>query len=153
MRLSRESDRVKSLRQIGLLRDLERSDLEQIARISHEVERQPGEVLMRQGDLGTELLLILDGTARVEMDGRVVEEAGPNRVLGEMALIDSEPRSASVIATTPCALLVVPYSSFWEFIARAPAIQRQLLITLSRRVRSLNRQLAEASGGGAPSYA
>ncbi len=153
MRLSRESDRVKSLRQIGLLRDLDRAELEQIARISHVVEREPGEVLMRQGDPGTELLLILDGTARVERDGRVVEEAGPNRVLGEMALIDSEPRSASVITTTPCSLLVVPYSAFWEFIARTPAIQRQLLITLSRRVRSLNRQLAEASAGDAPSYA
>ena len=81
---------------------------------------------MRQGDLGAELLLILDGTARVEMDGRTVEEVGPNRVLGEMALIDSEPRSASVVATTPCSLLVVPYSGFWELAIRNLVVEQML---------------------------
>jgi CRP-like cAMP-binding protein len=126
-----------------LLRDLRRSDLEEVAKMTYEITRQPGEVLMRQGDLGAEMFLLLEGTARVEADGRVIEEVGPNRVLGEMALLDKYRRSASVTASTPCVALVVPYDKFWDFLGRAPEVQRHLLITLSKRVRRMQEALRE----------
>jgi CRP-like cAMP-binding protein len=143
--LLRESDRVKSLREVALFDGLGKSDLEQIAKISHSVERTAGDVLMRQGEPGTELMILVEGTAKAETDGTVVEELGANRVLGELALIDSEPRSATVTAVTECSLLVVPYFAFWEFMERAPTVQRQLLITLAKRIRRLNRQIASES--------
>jgi CRP-like cAMP-binding protein len=135
--LKRPSQRVRALSAIPLLRDLRRSELEEVARMTYEVTRQPGEVLTRQGDVGAEMFLLLDGTARVEADGRVIEELGPNRVIGEMALLDKYPRMASVIALTPCVALVVPYDKFWSFLDRAPEVQRHLLITLSKRVRRM----------------
>lgn len=98
---------------------------------------------MRQGDLGAEMFLLLDGTARVEADGRVLEEVGPNRVIGEMALLDRSPRSASVTAMTPVVALVVPYDQFWNFLGRAPEVQRHLLVTLSKRVRRMQEQLRD----------
>jgi len=135
--LKRPSDRVQALCAIPLLRDLKRSDLEAVAKMTHEVTRQPGESLLRQGDMGTEMLVLLEGTARVEVDGKLVEEVAPVRVLGEMALLDGHRRSASVIAITPCTALVVPYDRFRSFLERAPEVQRQILITLSKRVREL----------------
>jgi CRP/FNR family transcriptional regulator, cyclic AMP receptor protein len=143
MQLGRASERVKALRSIPLLRDLDRSDLAQVAKMSYSVTREPGDVLLRQGDVGTELLLIVEGRARVERDGQVVGEVGPNAVIGEMALLDSHRRSASVVAETSCELLVVPYDQFWNFIERVPSVQRKLLITLSRRVRDLEQVIAE----------
>jgi CRP-like cAMP-binding protein len=142
MRLGRASDRIKALRGVPLLRDLDRSDLAQVAKMSYSVTREPGDVLLQQGDIGTELLLVVEGTARVERDGQVVGEVGPNAVIGEMALLDNHRRSASVIAETHCELLVVPYDQFWNFIERVPSVQRKLLITLSRRVRDLEQALA-----------
>jgi CRP-like cAMP-binding protein len=143
--LKRPSDRVQALQAIPLLRDLGRTDLEAIANMTHEVTRQPGEFLLRQGDVGTEMLVLLDGTARVEVDGRQVEEVKPNRILGEMALLDGHRRSASVIATAPCTALAVPYDRFRDFLDRAPQVQRQILVTLSRRVRELLAERAPES--------
>lgn len=141
MRLGRTSERVQALRQVPLLRDLDRTDLEEVGKISYSVTRQEGEPLLLQGDVGTELLLLVEGTARVELDGKAIGEVGPNSILGEMALIDNHRRSASVIAVTPCEVLVIPYGKFWDFLGRAPSVQRTLLITLSRRVRDLEAAL------------
>jgi CRP-like cAMP-binding protein len=141
--LKRPSDRVRALSAIPLFRDLGRSDLEEISRMTYEVTRQPGELLVRQGDAGAEMYLLLSGTARVEADGRALEEVGPNRVIGEMALVDKHRRMASVVATTECVALVVPYDKFWPFLQRAPEVQRHLLITMSRRVRTMQERLLE----------
>src|SRR5436305_13829089 len=102
MRLGRASERVKALRTIPLLCDLDRSDLAQIEKVSYRVTREPGETLLRQRDLGTELYLVVEGTAQVERDGRAVGTVGRNTVIGEMALIDGHPRSATITASTPC---------------------------------------------------
>ena len=79
--LTQEINEVKFLRQVQLLKDLERSGSCSSRRspsIATRVERQPGDVLMKQGDLGADLLLILEGTAKVDIDGRVVEEVRPS---------------------------------------------------------------------------
>jgi CRP/FNR family transcriptional regulator, cyclic AMP receptor protein len=137
MRLGRTSERAQALRNIPLFRELDGSDLEQVARMSYGVTRQPGEVIIQEGDVGTDMYLLVDGTARVERNGQVIGDVGRNSVIGEMALIDTNRRSASIIATTECELLAVPYDRFWTFVDRVPSVQRKLLVTLSRRVREL----------------
>lgn len=145
MPLGRTSERVKALRTIPLFRDLDRSDLDQVARLSYRLTRKPEEYLLKQGDIGTELLLIIDGAARVEIDGKPIGEVHKNAVIGEMALLDSHRRSASVIATTQCELLAVSYDQFWNFVNRVPSVQRKLLTALSRRVRDLEQASAGAN--------
>lgn len=137
MRLGRTSERAQALRNIPLFRELDRSDLEQVAKMSYGITRQPGEVIIQEGDIGTEMFLLVDGTARVERNGQTIGEVGRNSVIGEMALIDTHRRSASIIATNECELLAVPYDKFWTFVDRVPSVQRKLLVTLSRRVRDL----------------
>lgn len=137
MRLGRTSERAQALRTIPLFRELDGSDLEQVAKMSFGVMRQPGEVIIQEGDVGTEMFLLVDGTARVERNGQVIGEVGRNSVIGEMALIDTHRRSASIIAETECELLAVPYDKFWTFVDHVPSVQRKLLVTLSRRIREL----------------
>jgi CRP-like cAMP-binding protein len=141
LQLSRTSERARALRTIPLLRELGRSDLEEVARMSYGVTKEPGLVIIEQGEIGTDLYLLVEGTARVERDGTVIGEMGKNSVIGEMALIDNQRRSASVIAATHCELLAVPYDKFWSFVDRVPSVQRTLLVTLSRRVRDLEQAL------------
>jgi voltage-gated potassium channel len=141
MQLRRLSDRARALQSIPLFRDLSRSDLEEVARMSYRVTRDPGLVIIEQEEVGTEMYLIVEGTARVERDGVVIGEAGPNSVIGEMALIDNRRRSATIIAETRCELLAIPYDKFWAFVNTVPSIQRTLLVTLSKRVRDLERPI------------
>lgn len=137
MQLRRLSDRASALSGIPLLRDLSRSDLEAVARMSYPVTRDEGLVIIEQGEIGTELYLVVEGAARVERDGEVIGRVGENDVIGEMALIDNQRRSATVVAETRCQLLAVPYDKFWEFVDTVPSVQRTLLVSLSRRVRDL----------------
>lgn len=90
--------------------DLERSLSDDIMRGTRpQVRRLPaGEVLLRQGDPGHELYLVLDGVAEVAVDGRVLGEVGPGAVLGERALLETGRRTATVTARTPLVVAVAP---------------------------------------------
>src|SRR5215210_5767351 len=90
--------------------ELERELSASIMRSDAKLERRTfdaGEELIKQGDEGRELFLILDGIVDVEVDGEEVAELGPGAVLGEMALLEGGERQASVFATTPVRVVVV----------------------------------------------
>jgi CRP-like cAMP-binding protein len=63
---------------------------------------EAGQVLVRQGESGNELFLLLDGLLSVEVDGTAVAEVAPGAVLGELALLRGGRRHATIRATTPC---------------------------------------------------
>ncbi len=91
--------------------ELERELSASIMRSGAKLERRsldPGEALVEQGDEGRELFLILDGIVDVEVDGEEVAEIGPGALLGERALLEGGKRTASVYATTPVRVAVVP---------------------------------------------
>jgi hypothetical protein len=91
--------------------ELERELSDSIMRSGAKLERRKldaGEALCQQGDAGRELFLILDGIVDVEVDGEEVAELGPGTLIGEMALLGDGKRTASVYATTPARVVVVP---------------------------------------------
>jgi Cyclic nucleotide-binding domain len=91
--------------------ELERELSASIMRSGAKLERRTldtGEALMKQGEEGRELFLLLDGIVDVEVDGEVVAEIGPGALLGERALLEGGERTATVWATTPVRVVVVP---------------------------------------------
>jgi CRP-like cAMP-binding protein len=66
-----------------------------------------GEALVEQGDVGSDVYLLFDGVLMVEIDGKAVAELGPGAVVGEMALLDGNRRTATLRAVTPCRIAVV----------------------------------------------
>jgi Cyclic nucleotide-binding domain len=91
--------------------ELERELSASIMREGAKLERrslEAGEALIRQGEEGQDLFLILDGVVDVEVDGEEVAELGPGTLIGEMALLEGGKRTASVFATTPVRAVVVP---------------------------------------------
>lgn len=91
--------------------ELERELSASIMRAGATLERRsfaPGEALVKQGDEGRELFLLLDGIVDVEVDGEEVAEIGPGALLGEMALLEGGKRTATLWATTPVRAVVVP---------------------------------------------
>ena len=71
-----------------------------------------GHVLVRQGEPGTEVFLVLDGVIRVERDGEWLAEYGPGALLGERAHLEGGERTATLVAVTPCRVASVDASQF-----------------------------------------
>jgi CRP/FNR family cyclic AMP-dependent transcriptional regulator len=153
----RHEEKAESLKRVPLFANLTSQQLEVVSRIADEVRSEPGDLLTREGRLGHEFLLIVEGSARVEQDGATVAQLGPGDYLGEMALIDGKPRTATAITEAPSLLLVVESRAFQLLLDEVPDLRRELLLTLCERVRRAEEALPHARviarppgrGGGA----
>jgi CRP-like cAMP-binding protein len=98
-----------------------------------------GEVLLRQGEPGEEMYLVLDGTLRVtRRDGAdeiVLGEVRRGEHVGEIALLEQKPRSATITSLTPCSLLALGRSDFDAFLAGHPEVREELMALLRERTR------------------
>ncbi len=145
MLLRRRSEKIDLLKEVPLFSGLSRRQLELVARHADQVRCDAGKVLTRQGGLGLEFLLIVDGSARVERDGREIAHLGPGDLFGELSLIDGKPRSATVIAEAPIVLLVIHTRSFGDLLDAIPGLQKKILLALCERLRTADVALASLS--------
>jgi CRP/FNR family cyclic AMP-dependent transcriptional regulator len=100
--------------------------LTEVARIAEHLRVQAGEVIVREGRLGRELFVILEGTATVTRDDRVVNVLSGGDYFGEMAAIEAKPRSATVTATTDLDVLIIGPREF-ETMMDIPGFRNALL--------------------------
>jgi CRP/FNR family cyclic AMP-dependent transcriptional regulator len=131
----RQSDKSEVLKRVPLFSNLSQRQLGLIARHADEVHREAGRILAKQGEIGLEFLLLVEGTARVERDGTFLARLKAGDFFGEMSLIDGKPRSATVIAETPVILLAIHRRSFSYLLDTIPALPRKMLTTLCERLR------------------
>jgi len=137
-----QDDRIERLEAVPLLAGCSRRQLRAIARISEVLEVPEGTVLARRGEPGDHFFMILDGSARVEVSPRKRGTLDPGKCFGEMSLLDGGPRSATVVADTPLRLLVIKRRDFSTLLREAPELTESLLVTLSRRLRQAEANLA-----------
>lgn len=142
MLLRRRSQKVEALKSVPLFSAFSRRHLDAVAREADEIQVNAGRVLARQGTLGREFLLILEGAARVERNGKSIALLGRGDVIGEMSIIDGKPRSATVIAESPSSLLVIERRCFVALLETVPGLQRKLLVSLCERLRAADAALA-----------
>ena len=98
-----------------------------------------GETLFREGDEGNRMYVILEGSMDILVGNAVVETANEGDIVGEMALIDNAPRSASVVATTLCRLVAVDRKRFHSLVQTEPAFATHVMRILADRLRNMNR--------------
>ena len=137
----RKSDRLDKLARVPLFEGFSKRELRKIEQQATEVRAKPERTLTKQGDRGREFLLILEGAARVERDGKTIARLKSGDVFGEMSLIDNEPRSASVIADGPMVLLVISRTVFSALLDSLPSLRRKIMVSLSHRLREADRKL------------
>ena len=106
-----------------------------LASLFDEVDLGPGEVVMREGDLGRELFLIVDGEVAVSLEDRALATIGAGEFVGEMTLFERAPRSATVTTLTPVRAFVAGAPSFATLL-NDPVVLRKLGSSLARRLRS-----------------
>jgi CRP-like cAMP-binding protein len=99
------------LKEIPIFSHLSDDEAKRLAAFASETSVAEGQILMKQGDYSTELIGIQEGTADVIQDGKKIASLGEGDLIGEMGLLEREPRNADVIATSPMRVMKLTH---WE---------------------------------------
>ena len=127
---------------VPLFEGLSRRQLKQIADLAEVASFMAGATLVKEGDAGDSFFVILTGEAKVRVRGRTVNRAIPGDHFGEISLLDGGPRTASVVSETPMTVLLIERLAFQKLLRKDPSLSMQLLKSMARLVRRVDRSLA-----------
>ena len=96
-----------------------------------------GTIIVREGERGDEMFVVLEGELSISRHGKQIDYLGPGMVLGEMAMIDNRPRSATATTTTPCSLIRLDRAGFRDLVSRSPEFALRVMNIMSVRTRRL----------------
>ncbi len=141
-------ERLLALKQVPLFSQLSLEQLEAVLRIAKEQEYTASEVICREGDLGGVLYLLIEGSVQVYKDHgtpseRLLNTLPEGSYFGEMAILDDEPRSATVVTNRACRLLCLEGASLKELIQQMPQISFEIFRVLTARVRAAEARRAD----------
>ena len=139
MTLFTQATKVEALGRAALFEDLSKKELRQLARVSDDLEVPPGKVLCKEGEVGQEFFVIIDGEVEVTRRGKPVVMRGGLEFFGEIALLEQTPRMATVTAKTPLRFFVLTRKDFRHLVDEIPSVERKVLRALARRVVELSR--------------
>jgi CRP/FNR family cyclic AMP-dependent transcriptional regulator len=148
------TETVRMIDEVPLFSGLNKRQLASVAKLVDHMTFAPGDVLVKELDVGRRLIIIREGTAEVRRQGvvasggstrgidpgsgRRLATVGPGDVIGELALIDGKPTSASVVADTQVEALVIYGTRFNKLLSATPQLYPRLLVGLAARVRELD---------------
>jgi CRP/FNR family transcriptional regulator, cyclic AMP receptor protein len=139
MRLFSQDTKVEALKRAPLFEGLSRKELTQLARVSEDMEIPAGTALCKEGEIGHEFFVIIDGKVEITRNGRKVAMRGGGEFVGEIALLEQTPRTATVTAKTPLRVFVLTTRDFRSLLDESPSVERKVLRTLARRVVELSK--------------
>ena len=137
MRLFNQDTKVEALKRAPLFEGLSKRELTQLARVSEDMEIPAGTTLTKEGEIGHEFFVIVDGETQVKRKGRSLGTRGAGDFIGEIALLEQVPRTATVTAKTPLRVFVLTSTDFHHLLEVAPKVERKVLRTLAKRVAEL----------------
>jgi small-conductance mechanosensitive channel/CRP-like cAMP-binding protein len=148
--VSPDGQREAILRKLPLFADLSDDDVHRLALLSHNRLYALNEVIIRQGDAGNEMFVVVRGRLAVSVQdaeaGKVdVADIGPGGVFGEMALLTGAPRAATVQAVEECELLAIGLDAFRQLLAASPDLAERIHTMAGDRAKNIAGQLDAAS--------
>jgi CRP-like cAMP-binding protein len=148
MVLPNRIDRRGLLSRISILSPLEPREIDDLLKITITKRLRAGEILFRKGAEGSQAYAVMSGRLKVTASGEdgkeiVLRILDPGEVVGDIALLDSGPRSATVSAIEAAELLVLQRRDFLPFLERRPKVAVKLLARLGGWLRSLSEQLED----------
>jgi CRP-like cAMP-binding protein len=129
----RKDAKLELLRQVPLFAGCTKRELSEISTLADELSFPEGTTLITEGKQGHEFFLLVDGEVDVRMKGRKVKSLANGAFFGEMALVSSLPRNATVTAVSPVRVLVVHEQAFRRLLRDSPSIQLKVMQTLADR--------------------
>jgi CRP-like cAMP-binding protein len=127
--------KLQHLAQVKMFSSLSKKELSMISRAADVITVKDGAEIVREGTFGHDFYLIVEGAATVRRNGRKVADLGPGSYFGELSLLDSGPRSATVIADGDTELAVIGRREFMAVLDDVPAVTHKLLVNMATRLR------------------
>jgi CRP/FNR family transcriptional regulator, cyclic AMP receptor protein len=137
VKLFSQDKKVEALKRAPLFEGLSRKELTQLARVSEDMEIPEGTVLTKEGEIGHEFFVIVEGDTEVKRKGRNLGTRGAGDFIGEIALLEQVPRTATVKAKTPLRVFVLTSKDFRHLLEESPNVERKVLRTLAKRIANL----------------
>jgi CRP-like cAMP-binding protein len=128
--------KVEMIKRVPLFANCSKKNLQEIARISDEIDLPQGKVLTREGRSGHEFFVLIEGTAEVTRDSKRLRMLRPGDFFGEIALVSRVPRTATVTTTSPVRALVLSVQNFRSLVDRNPTVALQVLEAVAQRLPS-----------------
>ncbi len=132
------------LKSVDLFHKIPGDVLTRIAQIAEELRCEQNHVIFKEGDQGDSMFVIISGKVDVIQNDHSITQLERGTCIGEMALLDQEPRSADAITLEESVLLKIDQEGFFQLMASNPEIMKQIVKILTRRVRSMNKKLTNA---------
>jgi CRP-like cAMP-binding protein len=136
--MTRRDAKIDRLARVPMFSACNRKELALIARQGDELVLPEGHTLVAEGDVGHEFYVIVEGKAKVTRKGREIATLGPGDFFGELALLDSQRRNATVVAATSLDVLCVGQREFSVLLSDVPQIGKKLLTGMARRLHELD---------------
>lgn len=130
---------LEHLRSVPLFASCSVKELQRVAKAGTELSVPAGTTIIDQGQAGREAFVVMSGSLTVKRNGKKVATLGTGAMVGELALLDHGPRTASVITETDCSLFVIDQRSFAGVLDTVPSMAHKLLSGLAGRIREFDR--------------
>jgi CRP/FNR family transcriptional regulator, cyclic AMP receptor protein len=124
----------EQLAQVPLFEGLSRKQLRRISSLMTRIDRPAGQILTTEGQRGHEFFIVLEGEVEVRQGDRVIATRRAGDYVGEIALLDERPRTATVVATSPISVEVLSRRELARLLTDVPKLSEQLLATMARRL-------------------
>jgi CRP-like cAMP-binding protein len=134
VRLFSQDVKVEALSRAPLFEGLTKKELRELARVTDDLKVEPGTVLCREGRVGQEFFVIVDGEAEVTKGGKHVATRSGGDFVGEIALLTTKTRTATVTATTPLRCFVLTQGAFRRVLEENPPVQLKVMTALAERL-------------------
>ncbi len=128
--------KIELLRRIPLFEHCSSKELAELATAADEIDLPEGRTLTREGLTGKEFVVLAEGIADVESEGKLVNTLGPGDFFGEISLVTGMPRTATVTTRSPARLVVFTAPAFRSLLGRAPRIRRRVVAAAALRLAS-----------------
>jgi CRP-like cAMP-binding protein len=130
-------DKATALAHVPLFEGISEESMARLAAVTGELDFDPGQYIVLQGQVGTGLYVITSGAARALRGSDELAEFGPGDFFGELAVIDQMPRSASVQAVEPTSCLALASWDLLDLLESDPKLCLNLIRGLAARLREL----------------
>jgi CRP-like cAMP-binding protein len=137
-RIDEQSD---LLARVPLFEDLPKRHLREIAKVSAARRFAAGDELVKEGAAGSVCFLIVEGSAKVVRRGRTVKHLERGDFFGEMSILTTAPRTASVVAREPMRCITLSATGLKKVLVEEPRIALAMLSTMAQRVAELDRKI------------
>jgi len=135
-------ERVLLLKSLSIFSDTPETILAEIVHLMVESGIPAGTAIMKEGEIGDCMYIIFDGTVNIHKKHQSLANLGAKDFFGELALLDTETRSATATAVTDCILFRIDQEPFYDMMESRPEVVKGVIRILCQRIRSLNQRFS-----------